>query len=534
MDRKNNVRTTWLLAVLLAAGAAWAQTDTAAEQKPEPAAFSGVVTNSVTGESVTHAHVRLDGNGAPGRAAYGAVTNTDGRFSIRTIAPGRYDLLVERRGYGLLAPSQENGQTIELKPGSEIKDFVVRLVPDAVIAGRVINADGVPAANVYVEAVSRGRPQSTQTDDRGEFRIGGLRAGRYLIQANSSPPPLPAEIRTDGSKAVNYGPTYYPSTVTAKSATPVLARAGQETNGIEIKLVPAPVLYVSGTVSNVPKSVKAAWVDIVAGLWPRKYSVGPDGKFTAWRVPPGRYQVFADYIQGDGLYVRSAPEEITVSNSNIEGINLVCVPPIEVTGQLQVEGGTLVTSQGSTRPSIKLLPLGSIEFAEQDEDVNEDGSFKMTGVLPGRYHVISEDLPQNLYVKSVRVGETESQDGVLDLRNVPSKARLTVRLSMGGAEISGVVRDPKGPAAGVQVALFFDDEYGFDLADSTDAANDGSYAFHGIAPGKYKILAYDPKATGAGWSSTWSSDALALYDSVTERIDVSAGDKVAQDLRTLR
>jgi hypothetical protein len=103
-------------------------------------------------------------------------------------------------------------------------------------------------------------------------------------------------------------------------------------------------------------------------------------------------------------------------------------------------------------------------------------------------------------------------------------------LGTDGAQITGVVRDTKGPAAAAQVALFFDDEYGVGQAGTATTGADGSYAFHGIAPGKYRIIAYDPKNSG----QVWSSDSLALYDGVTERIDVSAGDKVAQDLKLLR
>jgi Carboxypeptidase regulatory-like domain len=526
MQRTNKCSSQLILAVLLAGVMAQAQTDATQEQKP--AVVSGVVTNSLTGEPLAHAHVRLDLFTQQKGSRYGAITAVDGRFAIKAIAAGHYQLTVERRGFGALAGEEENRKNLDLKAGEQITDLVLRMVPDAVISGRVLDANGVPMEQVAVEAVA-GRTYSTLTDDRGEFRIGGLRPGRYLVKAMSDPPPLPPEVRTDGTVAVNYGLTYYPSSPTARSAVPVQAQAGQETGRIEIKLLRAPILHLSGILSNAPKSANLS-VTLDSGNRQRTYPVGADLKFVVWRRPPGHYQLFAQLLDRNGA-LRTAPVEINLTTSSIEGINLIFTKLFELNGRVQIEGGAPIEAHGDGGlPTLELQPLGSMRDVDQEETLPLDGSFTMTDVSPGRYHVLLQNMAPNLYVKSVSLGETEFPGVIVDLRSGAAGAKLVVLLGTDGAGITGVVRDPKGPVAGSEVALFFDDEYGFDQAGAATTGVDGTYAFHGIAPGKYRVLAYDSKNAGR----TWSSDSLALYDSVTERIEVSSGDKVAQDLKLLR
>jgi len=533
MKRRNKFASSLVMAFLLACGVARAQRDSPMEQ--QPASVSGVVSNSLTGEPLAHARVIMASDtGAqacslPDSTCRYGLTAADGRFSIAAIAPGKYEMVVERRGYGPLADEQENRKSL-LKPGDEIKDVALQLVPDAVISGRVLDAKGVSMERVFVEAVGGGSPRFAVTDDHGEFRIGGLRAGRYLVKtAPMSESDLgPPEIRTDGTAELNYIPTYYPSSPNAKSATPVEARAGEETGGVDIKLAPAPILRVSG--AALPE-------DRVFEVWlsrghteARRKMIEPDGAFTFWRVPPGRYQVFTEFCSWEGVRVHSGPVEINVTDSSVEGIRVLCAQPLELEGHVEVEGGAAMPEQKDHTPSLKLFPVGSIDDAEQEELITADGTFKIGNVFPGRYHLIVENLPQNFYVKSAHIGTADLQNSVLDLRNVDPKAVMTVQLGTNGAEVSGVVHDMKGPAAGTRVALFFDDAYGFDLAGKTSAAADGTYVLHGIAPGKYKLVAYDPKSSAV----MWSGDAMALHAAVTEDIDAQEGDKIVRDLRVLR
>ena len=519
MRARNNLSTCFLLLLLWTPGLAQ---DDSNGPEVKPASLSGVIRNSATGEPLAHACVRLQRNAGianPSRV----ITNADGQFAFTNIVPGTHTLIAERRGFG---PGKVYGGIFTLKSGEEIRDVVLSLVPDAVIAGRVIDAEGNPVERSTVEVLGGKSEQTAETDDRGEFRIGGLHAGRYLVKAFFGTS-LPREIRTDGTAEINYGPTYYPSARTARTARPVNVSVGQEVTGIEIKLLSFPVLHISGTILNVPKGDEPARIQLDDGLSQRTYTADANGKFTIWRVPPGRYQIMAENGEDSGQRFRSAPMEINLTNSSIENISLVpIVFPLMLKGQVRIQGDMKIWSE-DLKTAITLEPVNTVEEAAQSDTIDEDGELEITDLWPVRYRVRVENSTKDYYVKSVRLGNRELENGIVDLRGGFTRERLMVELASDGAQISGNLRDSKGPPLLGEVVLLFDDDNGFSQAGKTETHPDGSYAFHGIAPGKYKILAYDPISTG----DAWSPEILSLYSSVLEKIQVTAGDKISQDLK---
>lgn len=527
MANRNNFLACFLLLLFSMPGAAQ---DDSTPAENRPASLSGVVTNSVSGEPLGHVHVTISRTQGDIAANYNGLSNADGHFAITNITPGAYLVGVQRRGFQPVdsAVTDEEHPPIRLtfKSGEEIKDFAFRLVPDSVIAGRVVDSDGLPMEGVTVQAISNAPMQSIQTDDRGEFRIGGLQAGRYLVKALVEAPPLP-EIRTDGSPVINYGATYYPGARSAKSAATVLVHAGQETGGIEIKMLASSLLGISGRVSSAPRIAKVN-LQLHDGITQRTFFPQADGKFAIPRVLPGRYQLFGEYVTDTGVIFRSAPVDIHLTTSSIEGLNLALMPMIELKGQAKLEGDAKITGDEGS-PSIELEPLGLISEAGDSDSIDDQGKFKLLDLWPLRYHVLAQNVAKGIYVKSFRLNDREFPDGILDLRSGPAKGVLTVELGADGAEISGIVRDEKGAAVHSKIALFFDDELGSAQAGETTAHSDGTYTLSGLAPGKYKILAYHPGSAG----DVWTDDVLALYSSVIEKIEVRAGDKISQDLKAL-
>lgn len=513
------------LAVGFSCVAVAAQVGSAPQSKTS--SVTGTVTNSVTGEPVAHAHITL--RTPTSIKVFGATTLVDGRFSISEIPPERYTAYVERYGY---SPLEENGTTVDFKASKQINDLALHLVPDAVISGRVLDANGVPVEKTNVAAVSIRDLHYAATDDRGEFRIGGLRRGQYLVRALSFQADFPPEIRTDGTVETNYAVTYYPGVTDAGSATAVLVRPGQETSGIEIKLVRYPILHISGTVLNVPERLRSnVRIQLNGGLVGHRARIEPDMRFTIWRVQPGHYQLLAECEDTNGTKMRSAPIEITVTNTSIEGLNLPLSPPYELTGQVDMPGGEQL-SERKNRASVILRPLGALEDTLPDGDLAADGSFKLKAIFPGSYYVSVKGLPSKVYVKSARVGTAESVNSILDLRGLSEKDELLVQLGTNGAEVSGIVRNTTGPVAGVPVVMFFDNAFITDEFGTVYTGTDGGYSFEGVPPGKYKLLAW-PDRWSSSSDNTWLPDVLAISASVTEEIDVIEGDKISQDLKLL-
>jgi hypothetical protein len=123
-------------------------------------------------------------------------------------------------------------------------------------------------------------------------------------------------------------------------------------------------------------------------------------------------------------------------------------------------------------------------------------------------------------VKSVRAGATETEGGILDVRNGPSGA-ITVTLSSDFCEVSGTVNDNSGPVAGATVIL----ESPLNIR-SMQADSSGTYHFMRVEPGKYRLVALEEGAVPPR-----RSEDLEDYEGVTENLDLRAGDKIARDLR---
>ena len=82
-----------------------------------------------------------------------------------------------------------------LTPGQRMTGLELKLQPQAVIAGRVLDEHGEPVARVTVMAMSYSYTQggrqlsprsSASTNDLGEYRAFGLPPGRYYIAATYS------------------------------------------------------------------------------------------------------------------------------------------------------------------------------------------------------------------------------------------------------------------------------------------------------------------------------------------------------------
>ena len=198
--------------------------------------------------------------------AESAITEDDGTFTFSSVPPGRYTLAVAKEGfvammYGARRPARP-GTPIVLHE-REVKDLTVRLPPGGVITGVIIDAAGQPAQGVAVSAFAsvfhgatgerRLAPagQASTSDDRGEYRIYGLAAGSYVIAAQpligrpgaGRPGAFEFRISNPRGRAVAPVPVYFPSTTDAGEAQPVAVGAGEERDGIDIRVENVPARH---------------------------------------------------------------------------------------------------------------------------------------------------------------------------------------------------------------------------------------------------------------------------------------------------
>jgi hypothetical protein len=530
--------------MLLLASVAWAQppTSPAAEK---PATVEGVVTNAITGDPIPRAHVTLSGMVKAATnmeyKTYGVLSKPDGTFSMPGLPAGTFTLNAECEGYAVLNRfGFGSSGSVRVAAGDTKTGVTVKLSPNGVITGRVLDADGEPVEGVNVMAQGITGAFSI-TDDQGQFRLGGLAPGKYTVSAtprsNNNYPP---EIRTDGTTESHYSPTWFPSSLDVKGAQRVEVTAGSETSGIEVRLVRTPIVAIRGKVIGMPAGTRNARVQVRRdNSFGQGTQLKPDGSFEVWRVDPGKQQVTAMWF-GDGSPSQTSSVEVDVAGENINGIQLRYTPPFDIPGTLQFDDEQAkppqpkAQSAGAQNPQQNMIGGGprirfqAVDFngmsrPPQPADVAPDGSFTLHQVSPNRYRIGVTWQPT--YIKSMRFGDTSIEGEVLDLTNVTSGAPLTVVLSSAMAQITGTITDSNGPAPGVQIVLLTPSMERY--PNFTMSGQDGTYTFKNIPPGNYRIGIAAPEQLSAIMSRRASADELEGL----EPIEIHASDKITKDLK---
>lgn len=538
-----------IFALLALAPALLAQTTP--QTQLEKAAIEGTVVKAGSGEPVRKARLVLQK--VESRRSLepppGAVSDVEGHFVIPDIEPGQYRLWVERNGfvrqeYGQRTPSATRpGTPFTLEAGQRLRDVTFRLVPTAVIAGRVLDEDSEPVPNVRVQALRNGYMQgqrrltqtsATATNDLGEYRLHGLAPGRYYISTTYIPgvssmvvTGTSTSTRFSGSPPDEiYAPAYYPGTTDPSSASQVEAAAGGELRGVDIRLQVVRMVTVRGRAllsTGRPAQATVRLVRREAAVF--EYGgdeiarLRPRGFFEIHRVRPGPYFLLAEYGEENRRYATTV--SLDVGSSGIENLELVLTPGFDVSGRLRVEGdaqiafGRLTVSLQARDPN----PMGGA-----GSQVKPDGSFLIQGVARMFYQLAVFGAPEDVYLKSAQLGDQEVLEAGLDLTQAEAAAGvLDLVLSPAAARIQGMVRDAKDqPAAGAQVVLAPESRRRNQLQLYKTAVSDqsGRFTLRGIPPGEYKLFAWEDIEP----DSYQDPELLRQFESRAETCKIQPGD----------
>ena len=251
-----------LLATVVLVIASMAQTPAtqsgqADKRQPDPCTISGRVVTAAEGTPIKSARVALvEQNAARHPHVFAASTDNDGRFEIKKVDPGRYEFVASHTAYisqRYQARGTNDGAILALVPGQEVNAVLFRLVRGGAITGRVIDEAGEPMVSVLPvsilqkasaeeieEAGPRGKNRellessSATTDDRGEYRVFGLKPGDYYIKAAETGSPR-GQVVWDGTEWMirqelgsQYAPLFYPGVVQVDQAQAVSLAAGEE------------------------------------------------------------------------------------------------------------------------------------------------------------------------------------------------------------------------------------------------------------------------------------------------------------------
>lgn len=511
--------------------------------------IQGVVVKSESTDVLAETSVELT-PASGGTARYTTITDATGQFRFTDIPPGDFRLAAMRTGYlrseyGQRGPSGR-GLVLTITAGQLLQNIRVELTETGAISGRIFNVNGLPFANVQVQAMKYGSENGRRvlrtvramlTDDLGQYRIFWLPPGEYVVMArplrvpstysyfDASPTggintrllaePTGEPIVAAGDNSV---PLFFPGTTMVQSATIVEVRSGGNARGIDLTFTPLPTHRVRGTVTGIPAVATTNGLPrptFTVSIEPRGETVLEDasaprltaninpatGAFELDGVFPGSYYLsalanVASFNANRSLSFTRVRAEIPldVVGADIDNVSLQMAPLWAVSGRVSIEDAP----GGAPNPDLRTMPV-RVNPGGLYADVQTSGVFTLRIPRSGDYQLWVDDLPENSYLKSILQGGRNVLDTGLRVESA-SEAPVDVVISLKAATASGRVIDSRGnPAANVLVTLIPDNprRKRIDLYQSvtTDAA--GRFRLTGIAPGSYKVFAWEGIEEGA-------------------------------------
>jgi len=486
------------------------------------ATVSGFVRRSDTSRPIPDAQVALmTSTETPAQAmTHAAVTDANGRFTIKNVAGGDYQVIARAEGH--FKPGDDmpgsvwTGKDISVFDGEQVIGVILEMIPGSTISGRVETLDGERATGAQIEALQasyvHGRMtlkevKATSTDDLGEYRLFWLPPGDYYIRAR---------FRTaTADRPERYAPVFFPGIPDEEIAPVVTVTAASEASAIDVRVATEPLggVTISGRVTDadladrvvtavyvVPRDRTVTLATDVSDAHKNEASGLADGQFVIREVPPGEYNLFPIVKDDDGN-LRTARIPVNVEDKNIEGLSAALSPTVELRGRVTLDG----ESAPNELALISLDGLPGILLSTPVKPDPKTGAFVFPRVIPGQYSVrLAEPLDSpDAYVADLRQRDESVFDrGFSVTENNPEPVELMIRTQ--GGSVSGTVFDSTliRPFGRATIALVPDDPHrrNFVLYRTTVALPNSTFNLTGVAPGSYKLFAW-PTATAGAWEN---------------------------------
>ena len=398
--------------------------------------FGGVVDGARVTVTQHSLYTRVEGaSSGPGVPVH-AMTANDGTF--RTwVAEGDLEVTARAEGYGhAVMRVRAPGPTITLA-----------LLPESTLSGIVVDRETrapVAGARVVLRAWSESPVIHEETaafsDDEGRFEVHGLVPGRYR-------------------------PAAYAEGLHGESARSHVLELGDAVDDIVVEMIAAATLNAKVVIA--PEDAPCPSGSVM--LWDHTAEIVraaaiAEGIATFPALTPGEYGVVVACDDHDSSKV---PTTITIASSE----------PTEVTWKVErgkAIRGHVLDASGRPLAGQVLASAASMgpDGAPRWASIAADGSYVVQGLAAGEYAMTADVTGPDLNSRATVI----DRDVVADFTAAPT-VRLAGKVVRGGA-----------PAAGVSVRVTTTDEW---LTPQTFAADDGSFVFDALAPGRCRVHAED-------------------------------------------
>jgi hypothetical protein len=575
-------------------------------QQPAKGSIEGIVLQSVTGESLDRARLTLSRLLPQTGPVSGPITlppqipplqtEKDGKFIFKDLDAGQYRLSVLRNGYAGQQYGQRTatsaGTVINLTEGQQLKDLAFRLIPAATITGRVRDSNGEPVPGFQVSLLrsvynvngqrNLSNVGNATTDDRGEYRIFWVAAGRYVLSVGGTSGLISFISSDGGSQIIRTGGsssfadrifpvTYFPGTLDPSRATVIELQPGAELNAVDVILTQPAIYRIRGKVVDAAsgKPPASAGVSIAPRLDPGTagsiIAAAPStatvnynnvsGAFEIRNVIPGAYWLRANSstdmsepinvnVAGtarnveellDSMYMNSsryAQIPIEVTGTDIESVELKLTAGLSIPMRLRFEGQDLSSVTGLDRIRVNLRPAnaGGSSNAYQALSFNAEGTAILGSVSPGEYRIQMAAPSPEMYLKEVTFERTDVLNRPWEITSQTS-GTLNIVFSNKGGQVEGSLVDAKSqPVRGSPVILIPDQ--GRDrpeLYKTATTDQNGRFTLRGITPGGYRAYAWEAIEANA-W---YDREILSQYEALAKPIRIQESSKESVDLKII-
>lgn len=441
--------------------------------------IAGTVVSKVDAHPLTRARITVRDVKDPQRLD-SVVTAEDGRFEFNGLPAGKYSLMGAKRGFISASYDQRDqfSTAIVTGIGLDTETLVLRLAPDAIITGKVLDEVGDPvrhaSVQLYYDDHSRGvdeihRSRGAQTDDQGAFEITPLRPGTYFLSASATPwyavhprlesihsKPVSSEAANsepeaqpaptvDRSLDVAYPVTYYPDVTDTDSATPIPIRGGERVQ-IDIHLSPVPAIHLffhmQGNGSNgytFPQFEQPAFDGSTTVRSSGGSTISP-GVVEITGIPAGHYNV---RFPGAGQNGQMSGIDLTKDGEEIEASASESLSTVKVSVRVQDE---------ASLPSGLMVGLRSGRRVSGWQSVDSKGEAEFEQVAAGRYDVVVQGSSKRYSIAHMSANGADAADHTLTV-TAGSSPSIVLTLIGGSVELQGTVKHEGKPFAGAMVVL---------------------------------------------------------------------------------
>ncbi|CAM3515804.1 carboxypeptidase regulatory-like domain-containing protein [Paenibacillus lupini] len=405
---------------------------------PVAGMLSGIISDALTGLPLVGASIRVFT--AEGITLQTTSTAIDGSYTIPSLAPGSYSIVIAEEGYA----GQTIGAMINAASTTTLNAALQQLA--GAVTGLVTDNTGVPVHDAIIRIfLNNIIVVRVATLEDGTYNIGNLAPGNYFVT-----------IRADGYGGQSFSVTINPGQTTTENFI-LFPNVGSLT-GVITDTSGNPIV---GTIISLNVNVAGG------GLLLTRFVTQTDGSYLIENLLPLQYLVTASANPYQSTF-----QSVAVLPDTRSVLNFVLSPnPGTISGTIVDTNGVPVAGAGVV---IKMQSANGVSIATIFSDTN--GQFQVSSLAPSSYTVLASAT--NFQIASATINIASDVTTPITLVLLPDPGSIT-----------GQIVDVNTGAVILGVAVTVTDSNNFLIA-SLIADTKSGFQFDGLSPGSYTVAVH--------------------------------------------